>query len=297
MKKLITIIALGLILTGCTQEANSDKINVTATTTMITDLVQQIGGDRVEVYAMMQAGVDPHSYKARPSDVLAIDRADIVAYNGINLEAKLVDVFDSLSDRNKVLMKLEDGLDKADLLKVDGDDIYDPHIWFNVDLWRDSANYITLKLSEYEPESKAMFETNRDAYLKELDLLEDYIITQLSLIPQDQRILVTAHDAFAYFGSAYGIEVESIQGINSQSEAGIRDINNLSKKIIERNIRSVYSESSVPIKTIEALVSSVQSKGHPLEIGGELYSDSLREHSTYIETFKANIDTIVEGLK
>lgn len=297
MKKLIILILTLVLLSACSYERDDNKINITATTTMISDLINQVGKDRVQVYGMMREGVDPHSYKARPSDVMAIDNADIIAFNGINLEAKLADVFDSLAESGQFLIKLEEGINPDDLLVVDDSGAYDPHIWFNVGIWKDSAIYVAQQLIQYEPESKDYFEANLKDYLSELNALEAYIINEIDQISPNQRVLVTAHDAFTYFGEAYDVEVLAVQGINSQSEAGIKDINNLSKRIIDSNIRSVYSESSVPIKTIEALVSSVRSQGHELNIGGELYSDSLKENTSYIETFKENIDTIVEGLK
>lgn len=296
MKKIITLMMALILLGACSTQKTSDLIEVTATTTMIHDLVEQIGKDKVNVTGMMKAGVDPHSYKARPSDVMAIDNADIVAYNGVHLEAKLVDIFDSLKDQGTFLIKLEDGIDPSRLIG-EGDGIHDPHIWFDVELWRESAIYVAQMLSTYDESSKDYYQANLDAYLLELDDLEEYIITNLEQIPKQQRVLVTAHDAFTYFGKAYGVKVEGVQGINSQSEAGIKDIKRLADDIIDNGIRSVYSESSVPIKTIEALVAAVQNRNYDLKIGGELYSDSLKQNTTYIETYKENIDTIVEGLK
>ena len=296
MKKLIIVMMSFFLLAGCSTVKDNSKINVTVTTTMIADLVRVIGGDRVEVYGMMKEGVDPHSYKARPSDVLAIDNADIVAYNGVHLEAKLVDIFDSLNEQGKTLLKLEEGMDSSRFISV-GNETFDPHIWFDVGLWKQSAIYTAKVLGEYEPESKAYFNDNLDKYLIELDELDQYIVDSLSEIPESSRTLVTAHDAFMYFGQAYNVEVVAVQGINSQSEAGIKDINNLANRVVQDNIKSVYSESSVPIKTIEALVAAVKNQGHDLEIGGELYSDSLKENTSYIDTFKENIDTITQGLR
>lgn len=296
MNKIVLLLLAISILSGCSNKQDASKINITVSTTMIADLMNQIGGERVEVYGMMKEGVDPHSYKARPSDVMAIDMADIVAYNGIYLEAKLVDIFDSLADQGKTLIKLEDGLDTSRFIEVN-EGIYDPHIWFDVELWKQAAIYAADVLSNYEEESAELFQKNLKKYLLDLEQLDTYIKDSLEQIEPSKRILVSAHDAFMYFGSAYDVEVVAVQGINSQSEAGIRDINLLSERIIKEGIKSVYSESSVPIKTIEALVASVESRGYPLKIGGELYSDSLKEGSTYIETFKENVDTILEGMK
>lgn len=296
MKKMILSLVILIVISGCSLPKDESKINITVTTTMISDLVLTIGGERVAVHSMMKEGVDPHSYKARPSDVLAIEQADIVAYNGIYLEAKIADIFDSLDEQGKTLMKIEDGIDPTMLLEAE-EGVFDPHIWFDVALWRQAAIYVEGILSNYEPLSKDSFKTNLDAYLLSLDALEEYIINEIQNIPAEQRVLVTAHDAFSYLGHAYGLEVIGVQGINSQSEAGIKDINGLSDLIISRNIKSVYSESSVPIKTVEALAASVVSRGHQLSVGGELYSDSLKENTSYVETFKLNIDTIVKGLK
>lgn len=295
MRHLVIIIIMSL-LTGCSIPKDELVINITVTTTMIADLVENIGKDRVSVYRMMKEGVDPHSYKARPSDVMAIDSADIVAYNGVHLEAKLVDIFDSLEEQGKTLLKLEQGIDTSRLIPV-GENTYDPHIWFDIELWKQSAIYVSEILGEFEPESKVYFEDNLEIYINELNDLDRYIKDRLSGVPKEQRTLVTAHDAFMYFGQAYAIDVIAVQGINSQSEAGIKDINNLSQRIIEDGIKSVYSESSVPIKTIEALVASVQSRGYDLQIGGELYSDSLKENTSYIETFRENVDTFMKGIE
>ncbi len=297
MKKIITLVLILFSLGGCAVPNETDVIQITVTTTMIHDLVEQIGKDRVEVYGMMQAGVDPHSHKARPSDVLAIDQADIIVYNGVNLEAKLSDVFDSLKDSKHFIIKLEDGINPNDILYDVNLGTPDPHIWFDVTLWKQAAIWVEHGLSQYDPASQDYYQKNLDNYLLELEALEAYIFTEIELVAPEKRVLVTAHDAFNYFGHAYGFEVFGVQGLNSQSEAGIRDINLLADMIIKRGIRSVYSESSVPIKTVEALLASVNDRNYHMELGGELFSDSLKENTDYINTFKKNVDTIVSGLK
>ena len=297
MKKLVLVLMTLFLFTGCATKVDSDKIQVTATTNMIKDLVEVVGGNRVEVYGMMKAGVDPHAYKARPSDVSAIQNADIIAFNGVNLEAKLAEVFTALPEMGYTTIKLEDGI-SPEFILVDPDlGAPDPHIWFNVEIWQESAQWVAKKLGEYEPENAQFFQDNADAYVIELDELIVYIQTRLKEIPRERRVLVTAHDAFTYFGAYFDMEVKAVQGINSQTEAGIADINNLADEIAERKIKSIYTESSIPIKTIQSMVAAVRSRGYDIAIGGELYSDSLKDQTSYINSYKINVDTMVDGLK
>ena len=272
-------------------------MKVTATTNIVADLVSEIGGDRVEVTAMMHAGVDPHIYKAKPSDVTAIQNADVVVFNGVTLEAKLADVLEGLESINKKVINVGLGINQTDILINDVEHGVDPHIWFDVSIWKDAANYVASRLSQFEPESKDYFNDNLKAYLLELDVLDQYIYDRVAEIPESKRVLVTAHDAFNYFAHRYGMEVKAIQGISTQSEAGIRDINELANFIVENDIKAVYPESSVPIKTIESLVAAIEDKGYSVSLGKELYSDSLKDNANYIETFRENVDNIVDALK
>lgn len=295
---------------GCTKKDDTQssstkedgKMKVVATTTMLADLSQIIGGDRVEVSGLMGAGIDPHLYQASAGDVTLMQEADVVVYNGLHLEGKMGEIFEQLSGQDKNVISLESGLDESKLLAAeDEESVHDPHIWFDVMIWKDAAKIVADGLTAADPEGKEMYEANLDAYLSELDAVDQYIKDRVSEIPQESRVLVTAHDAFRYFGRAYGIEVRGLQGISTEAEAGTNDVSSLADFIAEKKIKAVFVESSVPTKTVEALQSAVKAKGFEVGIGGELYSDSLgdpgTEHGTYVGTMKANIDTIVDALK
>ncbi len=298
-----------LMLTGCTQNTTTgnvsdtveETLNVVATTTMIADLSSVIGGEHVSVNGLMGPGIDPHLYQASAGDVSLMQKADIVVYNGLHLEGKMGEIFESLSTQGDTVICLEDGLDEAKLLEWEEGSVYDPHIWFDVTLWKDAATAVAKGFSDADPEHAADYNTNLENYLKELDDLDAYVRERTEELPESQRVLVTAHDAFSYFGKAYGFEVRGLQGISTDAEAGTADVSNLADFIVSRQIRAIFVESSVPPKTIEALQAAVKAKGFEVAIGGELYSDSLGGEDsgaeTYILTVKANIDTIVDALK
>ncbi|MFT4143537.1 MAG: zinc ABC transporter substrate-binding protein [Mobilitalea sp.] len=293
------------ILTGCQKAEPSnttDTLNIVATTTMLTDLAKIIGGDHVTVNGLMGPGIDPHLYQASAGDVTLMQNADVVVYNGLHLEGKMGEIFESLANLGSTVICIEDGLKEEDLLSWESDtSVHDPHIWFDVTLWKEAAKTVAAKLSEADSAHASDYTTNLEAYLKELDDLDTYIKDRVNEIPADQRVLVTAHDAFNYFGRAYGFEVKGLQGISTDAEAGTADVSSLADFITERRIKAIFVESSVPPKTIEALQAAVKAKGFDVSIGGELYSDSLGGKDsgadTYLLTVKANIDTIVEALK
>lgn len=306
--KLLCIAAISaiLLLAGCTQPALNkdtaqDTLNVVATTTMLADLSKVIGAEHVSVSGLMGPGIDPHLYQASAGDVTLMQNADVVVYNGLHLEGKMGEIFESLSGQGHAVISLEQGLDESKLLKQADSPVYDPHIWFDVALWKDAAAIVAHGFSGIDPDNAENYQANLKNYLKELDELDTYIRGRVSEVPPEQRVLVTAHDAFSYFGSAYGFEVRGLQGITTDAEAGTADVSELADFIVQRQIKAIFVESSVPPKTIEALRASVASKGFDVGIGGELYSDSLGgEESTaqtYIQTFKSNIDTIVDALK
>ena len=302
-----TILSLTLFLTGCSapavnQDSSKDKLNIVATTTMLADLSTVIGGDRVSVNGLMGPGIDPHLYQASAGDVSLMQKADVVVYNGLHLEGKMGEIFENLSSQGPAVICIEKGLDESMLLAWEDDSsIHDPHIWFDVSLWEDAAKAFAKGLAEADPNGKADYEANLDAYLKELNETDQYIRGRAAELPEAQRVLVTAHDAFQYFGKAYGFEVRGLQGISTDAEAGTADVSDLAGFIVERQIKAIFVESSVPPKTIEALQAAVKAKGFDVSIGGELYSDSLGDAQsgadTYILTVKANIDTIVDALK
>ncbi|WP_312446929.1 metal ABC transporter solute-binding protein, Zn/Mn family [Lacrimispora sp.] len=302
-----TILSFTLLLTGCSAPAvnadsSKDKLNIVATTTMLADLAASIGGELVTVNGLMGPGIDPHLYQASAGDVSLMQKADVVVYNGLHLEGKMGEIFENLSSQGQAVICIEKGLDESRLLAWEEDSsIYDPHIWFDVSLWKDAAKTVAKGLTEADPNGKAEYEANLDAYLKELDETDTYIHGRAAELPEEQRVLVTAHDAFQYFGKAYGFKVRGLQGISTDAEAGTADVSDLANFIVERQIKAIFVESSVPPKTIEALQAAVKAKGFDVSIGGELYSDSLGDAEsgadTYILTVKANIDTIVDALK
>jgi manganese/zinc/iron transport system substrate-binding protein len=302
MKKLSITLAI-IAVFGCKETTEkSDKLNIVTTTSMITDLVQNIGGDLVEINGLMGAGVDPHLYKASEGDVSKLYNADIIFYNGLHLEGKLVEVFEKMENTSKVQVPLAEALDKSTLI---GSDYfasnYDPHVWFDIEYFKVFARRVSEVLSENDPQHIGNYVKNLNIYLQKLDRLQDEVVAKIATLPREKRILVTAHDAFNYFGKAYDFQVVGLQGLSTATEAGVQDVQRLSEFIIENNVKAIFVESSVPRRTIEALEQAVKSKGHDVKIGGSLYSDALgnpdTEEGTYLGMFKYNVNTIVNELK
>lgn len=288
---------------GCTKSQNQEiaKVKVVATTTMLADLAKEIGGEHVEVKGLMGPGIDPHLYKASAGDVNLIQQADLVLYNGLDLESKLGEIFKELENKQKVVVKITQGLPDADLLTDEESGGYDPHIWFDVNLWKKASDNLLNGLIEVDPENKNEFTKNHESYVKELEELDLFVKDQIKLIPESSRVIITAHDAFQYFGKAYGMEVLGLQGISTEAEAGTADVKKLADYIVERKIKAIFVESSVNRRNIEALQEAVKAQGFDVKIGGELYSDSLGSEGTnaqtYLGTIKSNVETIVNALK
>jgi len=301
--KYLSIILIACCFIGCKNETKeSGKLNIVTTTTMITDLVKNIGGDLVELNGLMGAGVDPHLYKASEGDVSKLYNADIIFYNGLHLEGKLVEVFEKMESSDKIQVGLADALDETTLI---GSEYfasnYDPHVWFDIEYFKLFAAKVAQVLSENDPKNAAQYTENEKAFTTKLNALQNEIREIIASLPEEKRILVTAHDAFNYFGKAYGFEVIGLQGLSTATEAGVQDVQRLSSFIIEKDIKAIFVESSVPRRTIEALEQAVKSKGHEVVIGGSLYSDALGNpdsvEGTYIGMFKYNVNTIVNQLK
>jgi len=303
MKKIIFLLAVSFALVSCKKDTKENgKLNIVTTTTMITDLVKNIGKDHINIQGLMGSGVDPHLYKASEGDVTKLVNADIIFYNGLHLEGKLVEVLKKMGNKTKTPIALAEEIDKTTLI---GSDYfasnYDPHVWFNIHYFKQFAEKVATVLSEKNPENATKFQDNKNAYLAKLDALQKTIETTIETLPKEKRILVTAHDAFNYFGKNYGFEVVGLQGISTATEAGVQDVQKLATFIIEKQIKAVFVESSVPKRTIEALQAAVNSKGHDVKIGGTLYSDALGNagtvEGTYIGMFEYNVNTIVNALK
>lgn len=301
-KNLIVLLMIATIFSCKNDKQSNGKLNVVTTTTMITDLVKNIGGERINVQGLMGSGVDPHLYKASEGDVTKLVDADIIFYNGLHLEGKLVEVFEKMGSQTKTPIALGEELDKNNLI---GSDYfasnYDPHVWFDVNYFKQFANKVTQVLSEKDPENITYYKANEGLYLNKLNVLQSKIKNIIETLPKEKRILVTAHDAFNYFGKSYDFEVVGLQGLSTATEAGVKDVQKLSAFIIDKNIKAIFVESSVPKRTIEALQAAVKSKGHEVVIGGTLYSDALGSaktvEGTYIGMFEYNVNTIVNALK
>jgi len=301
-------LCLSVLLVGCAvsivniDTSEENKLNIVATTTMLADLSRIIGGERVIVHGLMGPGIDPHLYQASAGDVTLMQKADVIVYNGLHLEGKMGEIFENLSTQGLTIICIGEGLDESKLLAWEDDsNIKDPHIWFDVSLWKEAAQIVADGLSKADPDGRTEYEANLQSYLKELDETDLYIRNRVKELSEEQRVLITAHDAFQYFGKAYGFEVHGLQGISTDVEAGTADVTELANFIVKRQVKAIFIESSIPPKTIEALQAAVKAKGFDVKIGGELYSDSLGDGKsgadTYILMIKANIDTIVEALK
>jgi len=297
--------ALLLSAAGCGGEgtaADDGIARVTTTTGMITDLVENIGGDFVEVSGIMPPGVDPHLYKATQGDIAKFEEAEIVFYNGHHLEGKMTEVFEEMS-KTKPTVPLAERIDSSRLLPVAdaGAGAYDPHIWFDVGLWMEAAETVRDELAAFDPERAEQYAANAEAYLTELRALDDYVREQIASIPEERRVLVTAHDAFGYFGAAYGIEVRGLQGISTASEAGSKDVTDLRDFLVERRIPAIFVETSVSDRSISAVIEGARELGHDIEEGGTLFSDAMGEagtpEGTYVGMVRHNVDTIVNALK
>ncbi len=295
---------ISLLIVSCKGDASKDieKLNIVTTTSLLTDLVHQIAGDRVNLQGLMGSGVDPHLYKASEGDVSKLFNADLVFYGGLHLEGKLVDVFEKMEQQGIKTVAVSDALDKSDL--IDSKNFasnYDPHIWFDASNWKKVAQFVAQNLSKSDPKNKDFYTENLNKYLVQLDELDTEIKNLVGQLPVENRILVTAHDAFSYFGKKYGFEVVGLQGISTASEAGVKDVQELASLIIGKKVPAIFVESSVPRRTIEALQAAVNSKNHQVSIGGSLFSDALGNpgtpEGTYIGMFRYNIKTIVNALK
>lgn len=303
MKKLGFVVLLCSVLVGCNDtNQKNDKFSIVTTTSMITDLAKNIGGDKVTIQGLMGAGVDPHLYKASEGDVAKLSNADMIIYGGLHLEGKLVDIFETMKRQNKNTIAVSDALNKQDLISSTlFASNYDPHIWFNVEYWERITIYVATELAKAQPESKEYFMANADKYVLELKKLKQELDDEIATLPVDKRRLVTAHDAFSYFGKSFEFDVVGLQALSTATEAGVQDVQKTAAYIIDHKVKAVFIESSVPKRTIEALKAAVNSKNHEVVIGGTLFSDALGNpetpEGTYIGMFKFNVHTIVEALK
>lgn len=268
----------------------ADKLSVVATTGMIADVAQVVGGDVVDVQALMGPGVDPHAYRQTRTDVVALTRADLVLWHGLYLEAQMEDFLLDLADSNAVVA-VGEAVPEAELLAhEDYDGRFDPHVWMDPALWRHVIVGVQNALTEARPDEADGFAERAGAYLAEAERLGVYAQQALTSVPEEARVLVTAHDAFSYFGAAYGFEVAGIQGISTESEAGLNRIGELVDMLVERKIGAVFVESSVSDRNIRALIEGAAAQGHEVVVGGELFSDAMGPDGTYEGTWIGMID-------
>jgi manganese/zinc/iron transport system substrate-binding protein len=311
MKSYLYYLSLSLFLlllfTSCTQTeskgvlAEGQRLKVVTTTGILKDAVLNIVGDAADVESIMGSGVDPHLYKATQGDLNKLTGADMIIYNGLHLEGKMGEVLEKLG-RLKTVIVASEGIAPSSLRNSSQfQGSYDPHIWFDVSLWQQVVQHLSKKLQQKDPQHAELYQQQTEAYLQQLATLHEEVKTAIASIPEQQRILITAHDAFGYFGDAYGIQVRGLQGISTVSEFGLQDVSSLVKYIVDNKIKAVFVESSVSPKAIEAVVEGVKDRGHEVRIGGTLYSDALgadgTPEGTYEGMVRYNVRTIVSSLK
>lgn len=303
IKNIIPSFFILLSLLACSPEKKAREdgpIRVVCTTGMIHDAVMKIGADRVQAEALMGPGVDPHLYKASQGDLQKLNKADVIFYNGLMLEGKMGEILEKLG-RLKPVFAVAESIPQSQL-RPSGqyENAFDPHVWFDVTLWKQAAQAVARGLQKTDSINASYYQDNLKNYLTELDSLHEWVKQEIGRIPETQRILVTAHDAFGYFGDAYGIRVEGLQGISTVSDFGLRDISDLSELIIENEIKAIFVETSVSDKAIRAVIDGCRERGHDVRIGGNLYSDAMgapgTPEGTYLGMFRKNVETIVNAL-
>ncbi len=296
------LVLLLAVLPACAGDARGGegRLNVVTTIGMITDIVERVGGDRVVVTGLMGPGVDPHLYKASAGDVRRLSSAEVIFYNGLHLEAAMAELLQQMDGRTRT-RAVTDGVSPNRLLtppEFEGQ--YDPHLWSDVTLWMSAVETVAETLAEVDPEGKEHYRENAAALLEELEELHEWVRERVEELPLARRVLVTAHDAFNYFGKAYGFEVEALQGLSTATEAGTGDVQRLARLITDREIPAIFIESSIPRRNVEAVQAAVRSRGGEVEIGGMLFSDALgdpgTEEGTYAGMIRHNVNTIVGAL-
>jgi manganese/zinc/iron transport system substrate-binding protein len=294
-----------LLLGGCSEKTaesgkDGERLYVTTTIGQIADAVKIIAGDKAEVQSLMGPGTDPHLYKATQGDMEKLQEADIIFYSGLHLEGKMLDIFEKMNEQ-KPTYAISESIEEEKLLAAEGSNAHDPHVWFDIDLWKTALEQVEEGLVEADPDNEQYYRENADAYFAEMDELKLYAEKEMAGIPDEQRVLVTAHDAFGYFGRAYDMEVMGLQGLSTDAEYGLGDVQTLVDTLVSRNIKAVFIESSISERSINAVIEGAKEKGHTVAIGGELFSDAMgdegSEEGTYLGMYRHNVDTIVNALK
>jgi len=289
-------LALLLVLSACSgDQPEADQtltypLSAVATTGMVADIVAEVGGERTSVHSLMGADIDPHLYRPTRSDVARMQSADIIFYNGLMLEGRMGDTLVQMA-RTSPVFAVSEAVDEAVLLDKDEyEEAFDPHLWMDVSLWIRAVEVVVDALSEFDPDGAREYRANADAYIAQLEELEAYVREIMETIPENRRILITAHDAFGYFGAAYDVEVLGVQGISTESEAGLEDINSLVNFIVENDVQAVFAESTVPDRAMMAIIEGAAARGHRVELGGELFSDAMGAAGSYEGSYIGMID-------
>jgi manganese/zinc/iron transport system substrate-binding protein len=296
-----TFFAVLIVFYTLINTASAEKLRVLCTTNLVADLAKEIGQNLFQVESLMGPGVDPHLYRATQGDVKRIQEADLILYNGLHLEGKMHELLEKLSTRKKV-HAVSANIEPQKLRRPpDFEGGYDPHIWFDVSLWKQAAQTTAAALIELQPSETAAIEAQAQAFYAKLDELHRWIHATVGSIPAERRILITAHDAFGYFGQAYAVQVVGLQGISTAAEYGLRDVIRVVDLIVAQKVPAVFVETSVSRRFVNTLQEGVAAKGHTVSLGGELYSDALGSAdspaATYIGMMRHNVTTIVEALK
>ncbi|WP_280208110.1 zinc ABC transporter substrate-binding protein [Brevibacillus sp. AY1] len=302
------VLALSLFLAGCgaasenaTSDSNerNDTIRVVTTIAQIAEPISVIGGDKVEVESLMGPGVDPHLYNATQGDIKKLESGDIIFYNGIHLEGNMVEIFKQIG-KKKPVTAIAESIPQDKLLKDETGQL-DPHVWFDIDLWKIALGSATEELKKAAPQHANLFEANKTKYFAELDTLKQESLEKLRQIPQEKRVLVTAHDAFGYFGRIQEMKVVGLQGLSTEDEIGISDIQTTINLLLEHQIPAVFVESSINQNSIKAVIEGAASAGLDIKLGGELFSDAMGDagtpEGTYLGMYRHNVETIYQALK
>lgn len=305
-KILILQLLLVLLLSACGTNANQaddGRLTIVSTTGQIGDAVRFIAGDVADHTVLLGPGIDPHTYVATEGDLRIFQQADVIFYNGLNLEAQLERVLVQIGERGETtVVAVGETLDEAQLLRWEPEAgfPFDPHVWNDVQLWKSAVETIRDTLATADPANAEAYNGNASSYLAQLDELDAYIKEQAARIPAERRVIVTAHDAFGYFARAYDFEVEAVQGISTEAEASTADIQALATIVLERDVPAIFVESTISPRTIEAVQEAVRAGGSEVEVGGELYSDALGAPDgpagSYTGMMRSNIDTLVSAL-
>jgi manganese/zinc/iron transport system substrate-binding protein len=308
MKKRVfgALMVVAVFFIGCGGDAPASSepnaVNVVATTTIVGDLIRTIGGPHVYVEVLMGPGIDPHLFKASAGDVRRMSSADAIFYNGLHLEGKMSEVLEKMGERDVVTVAVAECLPGDELISLQGySGLHDPHVWFDVKLWAGTIGCAADALAALDPPHADAYRDRADAYAKELADLDAWVRVRADELATEDRLLVTAHDAFAYFARAYGFEVRGLLGVSTAAEAGTSDVQELASFIVERRIPAVFVETSVSPRYVEALQEAVAARGFSVEIGGTLFSDSLgdagKPEGSYAGTVRANVMTIIAALQ